>query len=357
MYTPKEKHDPHADGRRILERVEQWKKDNPTPPISADAKSTEKRKKDAFTRPKGPALRKGVKVFRWNGISRDEGMVIKKVGEYLHVDWDGAEEKIEISDFKYQMRVTGTKEVVKKGRNCIESIVKWQWNAPSNEKDIPLVMKIEGDWEKFYNHKSECVVMSITKEAHKRAFWMLRPPYEFFIERGYFVTEDNANALQKLTGSDWANTCYWMEAACFEQKSIGDEVIKWLIGPLTELMDGKVILKSRILKFPAMDFGILVAAVMNKKITPTMGKEVLTRMHQGEDVDSVLEDDKYKVSSGDDMVEFVRKVIEDNPSQIADLKEGKDKILGWLVGQVMKESKGKANAGEVNKMFREELGL
>ena len=53
--------------------------------------------------------------------------------------------------------------------------------------------------------------------------------------------------------------------------------------------------------------------------------------------------------------EVVMKVLENNPQSIADYKAGKDKALGFLVGQAMKETRGKANPQMLNKMFLEEL--
>ena len=49
------------------------------------------------------------------------------------------------------------------------------------------------------------------------------------------------------------------------------------------------------------------------------------------------------------------KVLENNPQSIADFKAGKDKALGFLVGQAMKETRGKANPQMLNKMFLDEL--
>ena len=53
--------------------------------------------------------------------------------------------------------------------------------------------------------------------------------------------------------------------------------------------------------------------------------------------------------------EVVMKILENNPQSVADFKGGKDKALGFLVGQAMKETKGKANPQMLNKMFLEEL--
>ena len=53
--------------------------------------------------------------------------------------------------------------------------------------------------------------------------------------------------------------------------------------------------------------------------------------------------------------EIVLKILENNPQSILDYKAGKDRAIGFLVGQAMKETKGKANPGMLNKMFIEEL--
>ena len=52
---------------------------------------------------------------------------------------------------------------------------------------------------------------------------------------------------------------------------------------------------------------------------------------------------------------IVDKVIEANPSQVAEYKAGKDKLIGFFVGQVMKETKGKANPKLVNEIMKREL--
>ena len=53
--------------------------------------------------------------------------------------------------------------------------------------------------------------------------------------------------------------------------------------------------------------------------------------------------------------EVVKKILEANPQSILDYKAGKDRALGFLVGQAMKETKGKANPKMLNSMFLEEL--
>ena len=53
--------------------------------------------------------------------------------------------------------------------------------------------------------------------------------------------------------------------------------------------------------------------------------------------------------------EITDKVLSDNPKTVEEYKSGKTKVLGFLVGQVMKAMKGKANPGKVNEMMTEKL--
>ena len=52
---------------------------------------------------------------------------------------------------------------------------------------------------------------------------------------------------------------------------------------------------------------------------------------------------------------IVDKVIDANPGQVAEYRAGKDKLIGFFVGQVMKETGGKANPGQVNAILKSRL--
>ena len=80
----------------------------------------------------------------------------------------------------------------------------------------------------------------------------------------------------------------------------------------------------------------------------TIGK----RLH----AEKIIEEKGWiQISDESAIKEVVLKILEANPSSIADYKAGKDRALGFLVGQAMKETKGKANPQMLNKMFLEEL--
>jgi aspartyl-tRNA(Asn)/glutamyl-tRNA(Gln) amidotransferase subunit B len=86
---------------------------------------------------------------------------------------------------------------------------------------------------------------------------------------------------------------------------------------------------------------ILAKVLSNPQITPEKAKEELHIVAQVSD-------------SGAIMV-FVNDVLNANPQSIVDYKAGKDRALGFLVGQVMKASHGKVNPAEVSRLIKEEL--
>ena len=62
-----------------------------------------------------------------------------------------------------------------------------------------------------------------------------------------------------------------------------------------------------------------------------------------------------QISDSSALLPLVTQVLDNNPQSIIDFKNGKDRAIGFLIGQVMKLSKGKANAAMVSKLMNEEL--
>ena len=61
------------------------------------------------------------------------------------------------------------------------------------------------------------------------------------------------------------------------------------------------------------------------------------------------------VNDAEEILAIVQKVIKSNPQSVSDFMAGKEKAIGFLVGQVMRESKGKADPAKVNVTIKEEL--
>ena len=73
-------------------------------------------------------------------------------------------------------------------------------------------------------------------------------------------------------------------------------------------------------------------------------------------IDSLIEERGLKQVSGrDELQALVDKVIADNPGQVEQFRAGKEKVLGFFVGQIMKATQGKANPQQLNELLRDTL--
>ncbi len=102
----------------------------------------------------------------------------------------------------------------------------------------------------------------------------------------------------------------------------------------------------------------LLDRITDNTISGKIAKEVFDAMWAGEgSADEIIEAKGLKQITDSSAIEaIVDKVIAANPGQVAEYKAGKDKLIGYFVGQVMKETGGKANPGQVNTILRQKLG-
>jgi len=101
----------------------------------------------------------------------------------------------------------------------------------------------------------------------------------------------------------------------------------------------------------------MLKRIQDNTISGKIAKDVLAAMwDEGGDVDSIIAAKGLKQITDSGAIEAaVDKVIEANPEQVEQYRAGKDKVLGFLVGQVMQATKGKANPGQVNQVLRARL--
>ena len=102
----------------------------------------------------------------------------------------------------------------------------------------------------------------------------------------------------------------------------------------------------------------LVVMKMKGEISGPIYKSVLEEMvHTGKPATEIIEAKGLKQVSDEGTIEkIIDEVLEKNLNQVAQFKEGKQQVLGFLVGQVMKASGGKANPGKVNELLKKKLG-
>ncbi|WP_189019840.1 Asp-tRNA(Asn)/Glu-tRNA(Gln) amidotransferase subunit GatB [Paenibacillus marchantiophytorum] len=97
--------------------------------------------------------------------------------------------------------------------------------------------------------------------------------------------------------------------------------------------------------------GLIEKGTISNKIAKTVFKEML---ESGKEPQKIVEEQGLVQISDEGAIKaVVEQVVANSPQSVADFKAGKEKAVGFLVGQVMKETKGKANPGLVNKLIVE----
>ncbi len=133
-------------------------------------------------------------------------------------------------------------------------------------------------------------------------------------------------------------------------------VANWMVGEVFRLLNESGIAVDAI-KFTPADFVRLIELVETDAINRLAGKDVLAEMWQtGEKPDAIVEKRGLKqISDADALDAIITQVIAENGDAVAQFKAGKEKILGFLVGQVMRHSRGKANPKMAEKLLRKKL--
>lgn len=111
-------------------------------------------------------------------------------------------------------------------------------------------------------------------------------------------------------------------------------------------------------KLKKKDLVTLVDLLNDKKINSRQGKDILSLMlEEGKSPESIIREKGYEQVSDDNfIIDVVNKVLEANAQSIADWKRGKDRALGYLVGQAMKLSQGKINPALAKEKILEKIG-
>ena len=148
----------------------------------------------------------------------------------------------------------------------------------------------------------------------------------------------------------------YFEAAAKASSADAKTVANWVIGDLSGALnrDGVDIGQSPI---DARALAGLVDRIADGTISGKIAKEVFDAMWSGEGAaDEIIDARGLKQITDTSAIEaVVDAVIAANPEQAADYRAGKEKLIGYFVGQVMKETGGKANPGAVNQILKKKL--
>ena len=133
-------------------------------------------------------------------------------------------------------------------------------------------------------------------------------------------------------------------------------VNNWIISDISRILNETETEPIEI-PFDGNQLGKLVILIDKGTISSSIAKKVLEELFENpKDPEEIVKEKGWiQISDEGAIKEVVLKVLENNPQSVADYKAGKEKALGFLVGQAMKETKGKANPQMLNKMFKENM--
>ena len=134
------------------------------------------------------------------------------------------------------------------------------------------------------------------------------------------------------------------------------KVSNWIMGEILRLLKENE-MDPEDIAFSPVNLAKVIDLADSGAINSTVAKEVFEEVfHHDIDPDKYVEEKGLKiVNDAGELRTVVEQVIKDNPQSVEDYRNGKEKAIGFLVGQTMKAMKGKANPGMVNQILKELL--
>ena len=168
------------------------------------------------------------------------------------------------------------------------------------------------------------------------------------------LSEKDAKAI---TASKYLSNLFEdAEKICKNAKAVAN----WILSDISHTLNEEEIEPEQI-PFTGKELAELVELISNGTISSTIGKKVLEKLFECtsdnmKSPDEIIKENGWiQISDEGAIKEVVIKVLNSNPQSVADYKAGKERALTYLVGQAMRETKGKANPQMLNKMLVEEL--
>ena len=159
-----------------------------------------------------------------------------------------------------------------------------------------------------------------------------------------------------LLAADFALACFFEEATGITGADRAKQVANWMLGDLAAHLnaEGIEIGEARI---SAAMLAELVGLVEDGTISGKQAKEVFAEMATSGDAPGAIVEirDMRQVSDADAIEEAVRRVLDANPGEVESYRSGKAGLIGFFVGQVMREMRGQGNPQVINEVLRRML--
>lgn len=240
-------------------------------------------------------------------------------------------------------------EQLEYGKRIIQETRRWDDN-----KDTSFAMRSKEDAQDYrYFPEPDLVPMVISNEWLKEIKDRepeLRDAKMLRYEKEYDIPEYDAGII---TGSKHLADIFEATVAICDKPK---EVSNWLMVETIRLMKEHE-LEAEQLRFSPENLAKLIGLIDAGKINRTVAKEVFEKVFEEDINPETYVEEKGLVMVNDEgaLRATIEQIVASNPQSVADFKGGKEKAIGFLVGQTMKAMKGKADPAMVNQLLKEVL--
>ena len=240
-------------------------------------------------------------------------------------------------------------ELLEEGKSVIQETRRWDDN-----KEYSYAMRSKEDAQDYRYFPDPDLVPVYISEQWLDQIKAAQPEFRTEKMKRYKEEYDIPDYdIDIITGSkhmaDLFEACV---AICHQPKKVSN----WLMVETMRLLKEQE-LEPEDIRFSPEHLAALITMVDNKEINSSVAKEVFAQMFD-KDVDPAVYVEEHGLKSQNDegaLKQIVENVIAASPQSVEDYHNGKQKAIGFLVGQVMKATGGKADPGTVNRLLKEIL--
>ncbi len=152
------------------------------------------------------------------------------------------------------------------------------------------------------------------------------------------------------------DTADYFESVCSATAADPKTVANWILGELNAALNNSE-LEIKSSPVDSKRFAELLDRIKDETISGKIAKEVFGLLWESDSsVDQIIKEKGLKqITDIGEIESIVDEILQNHPDQVGQFRDGNEKVFGFFVGQVMKESKGKANPKQVNELLREKL--
>ncbi len=235
------------------------------------------------------------------------------------------------------------------------TIKPWTLDWDDNAGVLRMMRSKETEADYRYFHEPDLLPLEINEEWKKE---ILKNLPELPLERrARLMTEMQIPEydVDILTGD--CDLADYFEEAVKLYKGDAKKISNWLMNDVLRMRNELGVTMAEMKLTPAY-LASLVRLMDEGKINITTAKNLLPKIQEsGKDPQTLVEELGWAVVSDDAAIRVVcEKIVAQNPNEVQSYKDGKESLIGWFVGQVMREMRGKADAKLTQEILREVLG-